>query len=141
MAKEFGEFVKIPAVHHVPGCERVAQVVKTEIFDSRLGQDGLEALIHFLALPFRARFPRENTFLPNCGAKLLELFCLQARARPPGSSRRAGGNRERPASFRAPSQPATQCNLILGAVCFRPARLLLPGGASSRELLAARRCR
>src|SRR5262249_3502357 len=38
-------------------------------------------------------------------------------------------------AFGAPSQPATQPNSILGAACFPPARLLLPGGASAREAL------
>lgn len=39
MSEDFGELIKIPAVHHVPGGERVAQIVETEVLDSSHGQD------------------------------------------------------------------------------------------------------
>jgi len=34
VAQDLGEFVQIPAVHHVPGCERVPQIVKAKTLDS-----------------------------------------------------------------------------------------------------------
>src|SRR5262249_45343969 len=56
----FGQLVQIPAVHHVPGCERVAQVVESEVPDVAHPQDGLETLIHSLSLPLRACLTRKD---------------------------------------------------------------------------------
>ena len=35
----FRKLVKIAAVHHVPGCERVTQIVKAKVFDSLFQAD------------------------------------------------------------------------------------------------------
>ena len=55
-----GEFVQVPAVHHVPRRESVAQVVEPEILDSRRLQGTFEAAVHSLPSTLRPRLGRKD---------------------------------------------------------------------------------
>jgi hypothetical protein len=46
MPEELRQFVKISATHHVPRCERVPEIMKTAVLDSRQLKDGCEAAHH-----------------------------------------------------------------------------------------------
>jgi len=46
VAQDLGQFVEIPAVHHVPTGERVPEIVKPKLLDPGHLKNGLEALVH-----------------------------------------------------------------------------------------------
>jgi hypothetical protein len=46
VAENFGQLIKVAAVHHVPGRERVPQIVKTEVRNPCLFEYGLETPFH-----------------------------------------------------------------------------------------------
>src|ERR1700690_4135966 len=67
VAEDFRKLVKIAAVHHVPGCKRVTQIVEAEILNTRPFKQVLDTSFHALPSAYGPRFRRENPILTNHG--------------------------------------------------------------------------
>jgi hypothetical protein len=91
--QDFRQLVKIAAVHHVPGRERVPQIVKTEIANAGQFQNRFETSFHALAFTRRSPFRRKNTILsqpqPTTGPKW--AFRKECRQRKGSDGPRRGG--------------------------------------------------
>jgi len=82
VAKDFRQLVKIAAVHPVPGCKGVAQIVETKVLNFCPCEQVVETSFNPLPSTYRTRLWRKNPMLRNCDGKPPQLAPVQASSEP-----------------------------------------------------------